>query len=114
MFDDYYDCLLPRYTAKLKMHMTEYCKTMISKDSDMHQCKVLARKLVLLKDLGWEEEVQSVRRYLLGKYPAKRMLKQACSKSGFCNTVLVFSDYTLYAVLYEGRMDVCIHVRIAG
>jgi hypothetical protein len=54
---------------------------MISKDSDMHQCKVLARKLVLLKDLGWEEEVQSVRRYLLGKYPAKRMLKQALQQA---------------------------------
>jgi len=81
LFDDYYDYLLPRYTTELKMHMTEYCKTMISKDSDMHQCKVLARKLVLLKDLGWEEEVQSVRRYLLGKYPAKRMLKQALQQA---------------------------------
>lgn len=83
LFDDYYDQLLPRYTAELKMHMTEYCKTMISKDSDKLQCKVLARKLVLLKDLGWEEEVQSLRGYFLGKYPAKRMLKQELQQVRF-------------------------------
>jgi len=76
LFDDYYDHLLPRYTAELKMHMTEYCKTLISHDGDRTQCKVLVQKLLLLKDLGWEDEVQSLRGYFLGKYPAKRMLKQ--------------------------------------